>query len=805
LKQKPLLNGTGAGPLAVVNNRLEAASINSLIGGTYVQSGDDILDGYVFRGNHVWKDPNWLGQGYAMKNLWELKQGFNSVSVGNVFENNYAEGQSGEAILIKSMTDEGCHYCEVRNVDFRNNKVLNTRAGFNVINMQAFLAPYPKYANHIRFANNFWEQTYGRGNLSQGADYFELTHNTFVSLQGNSFFMAYSSGSTGVPETYKAPGFKLLNNIVYDATYQVALRCDHANGTGALTDHLIEGWDVRKNVMGGALEHLHPGGNFYPTSVNPEFVDYAGGNYNLKAGSMYKNAGTDGKDLGADWSVLNASTASAMSGLWGGAPTTPTRRRQLRQLRRRRLQQLRPTPRHTPTITPTPTPTVTPTPTPTKVIKGQVRKNGSGVSGVLVTLSGSSSAAAATEESLSGSSLATRRTDALGNYFFIVNAGGSYTVTPTKERKVSNTSSMDSTRIRQHLVKLRNLSANQLIASDVNNNGVVNSVDAARIQEHLVGIQSSNIIGEWKFSPAAFQYNSVTSDITSANYEAVVVGEVSANNTATAGFAETETSGDENGLWQTWTNLVSETTNLFGGKQQTAAMAEIPVSLPINATGGRGRPVQIPVTVGDLTGANVEAFDFSVFYNPGVLQPSSSIASSAGTLMQNNCTFMAHSPALGEIIVSGTCPSSPINSGSGTLINLNFDVIGSDGQQSQLSFTDPAVNQSMFQFNDATPLAKTTDGSFAVVGPTAAPVTVGGRVMTSSGRGILGARVSLTDSSGNTRVAVTNVFGYYRFADLTAGETYVLSVSAKRLKFASQTQVRIVVEDTSDINFISSR
>jgi phage gp45-like len=65
--------------------------------------------------------------------------------------------------------------------------------------------------------------------------------------------------------------------------------------------------------------------------------------------------------------------------------------------------------------------------------------------------------------------------------------------------------------------------------------------------------------------------------------------------------------------------------------------------------------------------------------------------------------------------------------------------------------------------------------------------------------------VSLTDLSGTTRIAVANVFGYYRFADLNAGETYVFSVSAKRLKFTPQTQARVIVEDTYDINFSSEK
>jgi hypothetical protein len=317
VETKAIAQWEGAGPLAIVNNRLEAASINFLVGGANPSSADNVLDGVVFRGNHVWKNPNWLGLGYTIKNLFELKHGFNTVAAGNIFENNYGEGQSGEGILIKSMTDDGCSTCEVRNVDFRNNKILNTRAGFNVVNMQAFQLPYPKYANHIRFANNFWEQDYGRGNLSQGADYFELTHNTFVSRNSVGSFISFDPGSSGVPETYKAPGFKLLNNIAYDVPDLVALRCDHANGTNAVNDHLIGNWDVRKNVMGGALGWMHPADNFYPTSVKPEFVDYAGGNYNLKAGSVYKNAGTDGKDLGADWTTLNSATASATSGVWG--------------------------------------------------------------------------------------------------------------------------------------------------------------------------------------------------------------------------------------------------------------------------------------------------------------------------------------------------------------------------------------------------------------------------------------------------------------------------------------------------------
>ena len=85
--------------------------------------------------------------------------------------------------------------------------------------------------------------------------------------------------------------------------------------------------------------------------------------------------------------------------------------------------------------------------------------------------------------------------------------------------------------------------------------------------------------------------------------------------------------------------------------------------------------------------------------------------------------------------------------------------------------------------------------------PTAASVIVGGRVTTSDGRGIRNAHVTLTDMNGESRIVLTGSFGYYRFADVPAGGTYIFSVFAKRFTFTQNTQVRSVMEDTDDINF----
>jgi hypothetical protein len=68
--------------------------------------------------------------------------------------------------------------------------------------------------------------------------------------------------------------------------------------------------------------------------------------------------------------------------------------------------------------------------------------------------------------------------------------------------------------------------------------------------------------------------------------------------------------------------------------------------------------------------------------------------------------------------------------------------------------------------------------------PTAAAVSVGGRVSTSDGRAISGVRVTMTHAvNGEVRTALTNAFGYFRFQAVLAGDNYILEGSHKRYKF----------------------
>ncbi len=68
--------------------------------------------------------------------------------------------------------------------------------------------------------------------------------------------------------------------------------------------------------------------------------------------------------------------------------------------------------------------------------------------------------------------------------------------------------------------------------------------------------------------------------------------------------------------------------------------------------------------------------------------------------------------------------------------------------------------------------------------PTAADVSVEGRVLNQNGAGILNAIVSVTNAAtGEVRSARTNSFGFFRVSDLEAGGLYIISVRHKAFRF----------------------
>ena len=124
----------------------------------------------------------------------------------------------------------------------------------------------------------------------------------------------------------------------------------------------------------------------------------------------------------------------------------------------------------------------------------------------------------------------------------------------------------------------------------------------------------------------------------------------------------------------------------------------------------------------------------------------------------------------------------------GTLYNFRFD-----------SNRPPqSMNATLGFLKTGTPL------TVAVQGP--APIaivsaTVGGRVLRQSGLGIGGVYVFMIDSQNVIRQTITNPFGYYRFLNVTTGQSYTVGATSKRASFPSPTVIQ-VNDNIADLNII---
>jgi len=83
--------------------------------------------------------------------------------------------------------------------------------------------------------------------------------------------------------------------------------------------------------------------------------------------------------------------------------------------------------------------------------------------------------------------------------------------------------------------------------------------------------------------------------------------------------------------------------------------------------------------------------------------------------------------------------------------------------------------------------------------PSAAGVSVSGRVSTTEGNGLTNAIVTLTGPDGAGRTAITGPFGYFRFDDVAAGENYVIAVRSKRYNF--EPRVFSVTDEITGLDF----
>jgi hypothetical protein len=95
--------------------------------------------------------------------------------------------------------------------------------------------------------------------------------------------------------------------------------------------------------------------------------------------------------------------------------------------------------------------------------------------------------------------------------------------------------------------------------------------------------------------------------------------------------------------------------------------------------------------------------------------------------------------------------------------------------------------------------------TIALTSPTAANASISGRVLTAGGQGIRNVTVTLSGDSLTTPLTTqSTTFGSYRFDNLPVGQTYVVTVSAKRYFFDNPSRVISLQDNITDADFTST-
>jgi len=332
------------GPFKITGNFLEASGENILFGGGAATTTPADIE---IRHNHFFKPLIWLpgqpgfvggasGHPFMVKNLLELKNAQRVLIEGNIFENSWGGfSQAGYLMLLTPKNQAGgCPICQVTDVTVRYNTFSHGGAGISMADVPddngAVATAGMRYSIHDVTIDDINRNLYQAVSNSSSGTLFQvfsawpnfalnsISINHVTGFPDPNSRMLSLSNSTAYPQMF---GFSLTNSIVGAALYPVW------SATGGSTDCAVSDvpltslmacfrnytFGPNAIIASGFSVSKWPTGNFLPTAASA--VGFAnlnnanGGDYTLLSSSPYKNAGSDGKDLGADTSAIQNAIA----------------------------------------------------------------------------------------------------------------------------------------------------------------------------------------------------------------------------------------------------------------------------------------------------------------------------------------------------------------------------------------------------------------------------------------------------------------------------------------------------------------
>jgi Bacterial Ig domain len=301
----------GPGPFKIVNNYLEGAGENVMFGGADPSIAGVVPSDIEFRRNRVFKplrwkigDPSYAGIPWTIKNSFELKNAQRVLVDGNTFEGNWTQAQVGFAIVFTPRNQNGkAPWSVVQDVTFTNNLLIRSDHGINISGRDDRFPS--QQTTRVSIRNNLLYLVGGRMlQVLAGTANVAFEHNT-----------ADHTGETtvnadGTPHS----GFVFRDNIVTYGSYGIF---GSGAGPGNVTlNRYFPNAIVRRNVFAGrnapSAASSYPADNFFVASLDEVgFVDRANRNYLLRPSSSYRDAASDGTNIGTDIAALDTASSGA--------------------------------------------------------------------------------------------------------------------------------------------------------------------------------------------------------------------------------------------------------------------------------------------------------------------------------------------------------------------------------------------------------------------------------------------------------------------------------------------------------------
>lgn len=335
-----------SGPYKIAGNFLEAAGENILFGGGPATTTPADI---VIEQNHIFKPLIWMpgqpgfvgghdGHPFIVKNNFELKNAQRVLFEGNIVEYTWGGfSQAGYSIGLTPKNQSGsdganlCPACLVSDVTIRYSTISHAAAGINLANAlsdnKAMAAGGGRYSIHdITIDDINGDYYFGGGPL------FLVLNGWTTNILGNIFINHVTGLGDPIHPSLtvgndvhnpKMSNFFYTNNLVRAGEYPVwssggKTNCAYSGVPLIVLNNCFNPYAYVSNALIGSPANYPPSRwpsrNYFPSDPDAvQFVDYNngnGGNYQLQATSPYKNAGTDGKDLGADIEAIQAAIAN---------------------------------------------------------------------------------------------------------------------------------------------------------------------------------------------------------------------------------------------------------------------------------------------------------------------------------------------------------------------------------------------------------------------------------------------------------------------------------------------------------------